>query len=42
MQAHEQESIAQMQGSMSSRVVREPAAFGHANYLKVLGTYPAP
>jgi dihydroorotate dehydrogenase (fumarate) len=41
MQAHEQESIAQMQGSMSSHVGREPAAFERANYMKVLGTDPA-
>ena len=42
MQAHAQEWIVQMQGSMSSRVVREPAAFERANYMEVLGTYPAP
>jgi dihydroorotate dehydrogenase (fumarate) len=42
MQAHAQEWIAQMPGSMSSRVVREPATFDRANYTKVLGTYPAP
>jgi dihydroorotate dehydrogenase (fumarate) len=41
MQAHEYESIGQMQGSMSYRAVRAPAAFERANYMKVLGTYPA-
>jgi dihydroorotate dehydrogenase (fumarate) len=40
MEAHEYESIAQMQGSMSYRAVREPAAFERANYMKVLGAFP--
>ena len=40
MEAHEYESIGQMQGSMSYRSVREPAAFERANYLKVLSSYP--
>jgi dihydroorotate dehydrogenase (fumarate) len=40
MQAHEYESIAQMQGSMSYRAVREPSAFERANYMKVLGAFP--
>jgi dihydroorotate dehydrogenase (fumarate) len=39
MEAHEYESIRQMQGSMSYRSVREPAAFERANYMKVLGSY---
>ena len=39
MEAHEYESIAQMQGSMSYRSVREPAAFERANYMKVLSSY---
>jgi dihydroorotate dehydrogenase (fumarate) len=36
MEAHEYESIRQMQGSMSQEAVAEPAAFERANYLKVL------
>ncbi|MFZ5878355.1 MAG: dihydroorotate dehydrogenase-like protein [Chloroflexota bacterium] len=39
MQAHEYESIRQMQGSMSQQSVAEPAAFERANYMKVLGSY---
>ncbi len=39
MEAHEYESIRQMQGSMSHRSVAEPAAFERANYLKVLSSY---
>jgi dihydroorotate dehydrogenase (fumarate) len=39
MTAHEYESIRQMQGSMSYRSVREPAAFERANYMKVLSSY---
>jgi len=39
MEAHEYESITQMQGSMSYRSVREPAAFERANYMKVLSSY---
>jgi dihydroorotate dehydrogenase (fumarate) len=39
MEAHEYESIRQMQGSMSYRSVAEPAEFERANYLKVLGSY---
>jgi len=35
----EYESIEQMQGSMSYRSVREPAAFERANYMKVLSSY---
>jgi dihydroorotate dehydrogenase (fumarate) len=40
MEAHEYESIRQMQGSMSYRAVREPSAFERANYMKVLGAFP--
>jgi dihydroorotate dehydrogenase (fumarate) len=39
MDVHEYESIQQMQGSMSYRAVREPAAFERANYMKVLSSY---
>ena len=39
MEAHEYESIRQMQGSMSYRSVPEPAAFERANYMKVLSSY---
>jgi dihydroorotate dehydrogenase (fumarate) len=39
MEAHEYESIRQMQGSMSYRSVAEPAEFERANYLRVLGSY---
>ena len=39
MEAHEYESIRQMQGSMSYRAVRDPAAFERANYMKVLSSY---
>ena len=39
MEAHEYESIRQMQGSMSYRSVAEPAEFERANYLKVLSSY---
>src|SRR5438094_958592 len=39
MEAHEYESITQMQGSMSYRSVRDPAAFERANYMKVLSSY---
>jgi len=39
MEAHEYESIRQMQGSMSYRSVRNPAAFERANYMKVLSSY---
>lgn len=33
------ESIQQMQGSMSQKSVKEPAAFERANYMKVLGSF---
>jgi dihydroorotate dehydrogenase (fumarate) len=39
LEAHEYESIQQMQGSMSYRSVREPAAFERANYMKVLSSF---
>ncbi|HTY80922.1 MAG TPA: dihydroorotate dehydrogenase-like protein [Candidatus Bathyarchaeia archaeon] len=39
MEAHEYTSIQEMQGSMSYRSVREPAAFERANYMKVLSSY---
>ena len=38
MEAHEYESIRQIQGSMSYRSAREPAAFERANYMKVLSS----
>ena len=39
MEAHEYDSIAQMQGSMSYRSIANPAAFERANYMKVLSSY---
>ncbi|MCK5863427.1 MAG: dihydroorotate dehydrogenase-like protein [Candidatus Hydrogenedentes bacterium] len=39
MEAHEYESIKQMQGSMSQKKCAEPAAFERANYMKVLNHY---
>jgi len=39
MQAHEYESIQQMQGSMSQQAVANPAAFERANYMKVLNSF---
>ena len=39
MQAHEYESIKQMQGSMSQQAIAEPAAFERANYMKVLNSF---
>jgi dihydroorotate dehydrogenase (fumarate) len=39
MEAHEYDSIRQMQGSMSQRAVKDPAAFQRANYVKVLSSY---
>ena len=39
MEEYEYESITQMRGSMSQIHVAEPAAFGRANYAKVLQTY---
>lgn len=39
MQEREYQSIRQMQGSLSQKSVKEPAAFERANYMKVLGSY---
>lgn len=39
MEEHEYQSIQQMQGSMSQKSVREPAAFERANYMRVLGSF---
>ncbi len=39
MQEHDYESIQQMQGSMSQKSVKDPAAFERANYMKVLNSY---
>jgi len=39
MEAHEYESIRQMQGSMSRQSVAEPAAFERANYMRVLNSW---
>ena len=39
MEGHEYHSIEQMQGSMSQKSVREPAAFERANYMKVLNSF---
>lgn len=39
MEAHEYESIKQMQGSMSQGAVAEPAAFERANYIKILNSF---
>jgi dihydroorotate dehydrogenase (fumarate) len=39
MNEREYESIQQMQGSMSQRSVKEPAAFERANYMKVLNSF---
>ncbi len=39
LEAHEYESIQQMQGSMSHKSVSNPAVFERANYLKVLSSY---
>ena len=39
MEAHEYESIVQMQGSMSRKAVANPAAFERANYMKVLRSF---
>jgi dihydroorotate dehydrogenase (fumarate) len=39
MKEHEYESITQMQGSMSQKSVKEPAAFERANYMKVLNSF---
>jgi dihydroorotate dehydrogenase (fumarate) len=39
MKEREYESIKQMQGSMSQKSVKEPAAFERANYMKVLNSF---
>jgi dihydroorotate dehydrogenase (fumarate) len=39
MEECEYESVAQMQGSMSQKNVREPAAFERANYMKILNSW---
>ena len=39
MEAHEYESIRQMQGSMSQKSVADPKSFLRGNYLKVLSSY---
>jgi dihydroorotate dehydrogenase (fumarate) len=39
MKEREYSSIQQMQGSMSQKSVKEPAAFERANYMKVLGSF---
>lgn len=39
MESHEYSSIRQMQGSMSQKSVKEPAAFERANYMKVLNSF---
>lgn len=39
MEEHEYESIRQMQGSMSQKAVKDPAAFERANYMKVLNAF---
>ena len=41
MEEHEYHSIQQMQGSMSQKSVKEPAAFERANYMKVLNSFRA-
>ena len=39
MNERDYESIQQMQGSMSQKSVKEPAAFERANYMKVLNSF---
>lgn len=39
MAEHDYESIKQMQGSMSQKSVKDPAAFERANYMKVLNSF---
>jgi len=39
MEEHEYTSIKQMQGSMSQKAVKDPAAFERANYMKVLNSF---
>jgi dihydroorotate dehydrogenase (fumarate) len=39
MEEHDYQSIQQMQGSMSQKSVKDPAAFERANYMKVLHSF---
>ena len=39
MEEHEYQSVRQMQGSMSQKAVKDPAAFERANYMKVLNSF---
>jgi dihydroorotate dehydrogenase (fumarate) len=39
MEEHDYRSIKQMQGSMSQKSVKDPAAFERANYMKVLNSF---
>jgi dihydroorotate dehydrogenase (fumarate) len=39
MEEHNYESVKQMQGSMSQKSVKDPAAFERANYMKVLSSF---
>jgi dihydroorotate dehydrogenase (fumarate) len=39
MKEHEYQSVKQMQGSMSQKSVKDPAAFERANYMKVLNSF---
>ena len=39
MEQHEYQSIRQMQGSMSQKAVKDPAAFERANYMRVLNSF---
>jgi dihydroorotate dehydrogenase (fumarate) len=39
MEEHEYPSIKEMQGSMSQKSVKDPAAFERANYMKVLNSF---
>jgi dihydroorotate dehydrogenase (fumarate) len=39
MEEHDYQSIQQMQGSMSQKAVKDPAAFERANYMKVLNSF---
>jgi dihydroorotate dehydrogenase (fumarate) len=39
MKEREYSSVKQMQGSMSQKAVKEPAAFERANYMAVLNTF---
>ena len=39
MVEHEYKSIQQMQGSLSQKTVREPAAFERANYMKIIHSF---